>query len=862
MADERWQRVEQLYHAALGLPAGDRAPWLTAACGADDGLRHEVASLLRYDTAAAGFLERSALTLEAAAVARDREQRLVGRRLGGYEVLDFLGAGGMGEVYRARDVRLQREVALKVFEHAAGIEPIGRFESEARAASALNHPNIVTIYGVGEAGDAAYIAMELVPGRTLRDLLAEAPLPAALVLDIAVQLADAMAAAHARGIVHRDLKPENVMFTPDGRVKVLDFGIAALQRDLWEAAGATRDAPSGPGHLAGTVGYMAPEQVRGHAAVPASDQFSFGVMCHEMLAARRPCARTTRQDTPGAIASPIPIRPPPDGDAAAGFADVVSRCLSDDPADRYPDSFELLAAVRRARAALERGDAPARPGRRRMLSLGAIATLGALAGATAWRAWPRGTRRRALVVLPFGNPAGEAGTEYLCDGLAETLIRQLARATDVTVMARATAFAFKGSRAAPGTIGRQLGVGAVLAGSVTRRPGRVLISAELVDAASGARLWGSDYERPADDVLAVQNEIADAILRDGLQVFLTDRERRRLAWLPTDDPVAYDRFLLAVHHLRLGTEDDYLAAQGLLGQALARAPRFALAWVTLASTDSVMAIDGYVRPADAWPRAERHVARALAIDPDLPDAHAEAAASAFFYHWDWREAAHRWRTALALRSEVQSELLAAYALQKWAAGQPEAALALAGAARQVDPLNAGAAVREADLLSALGRLDAAAAAYERVIRALPADPRAYFGLAETRRAQGRFDEAIATRRQGHAAAGDASLDPVFARARGGAGYADIASAAARAQLEWLTARAAAGAYVSSLDLARATAQLGDAPRTFAHLAAAVDERAAGLVFLNVDPAWRRVRADPRFARVVGRVGIVRAATVL
>jgi len=856
MRADRWRRIEELYHAALDLPAPSRRPWLATACGGEDALREEVEALIGYDGAGGRLLERSALEVEAKALARERRGGLIGRRLGGYEVLALLGAGGMGEVYRARDLRLRREVALKVFEGASGLESIGRIEADARAASVLNHPGVVTIYGVGEEGDAAWIAMELAEGRRLRDLLSGEPLPPSQALDIAVQLGEAVAAAHTSGIAHRDLKPENVMISPAGRVKVLDFGIAAREPEGPVAEGRAGGLAPEDGALVGTVDYMSPEQARGHAAGPASDQFSFGVICHEMLTGRRPLAGATRRDTLRSLASADPIPPPAVGPAIAGFGAVVSRCLAKEPGRRYRDGAELLAALRRVEQEYAH---PAAPARRRVIALGGLAAFGVVSGAAAWRWWPRDPAPRSLAVLPFSNPTGDETTEYLCDGVAETLIRQIAGLGGPTVIARATAFSFKGRSADPRAIGQRLGVEAVLTGSLTRRAGRLRVSAELVDSRTGARLWGGELDRPAADVLAVQDEIARAILEEGLHLAPTARQRRRLAQRLTDDPAAYELFLEGVHHLRLATEADYLAARDLLARAVERDPRFALALVTLASTHSVMAIDGYAAPGDTWPESERIVARALAIDPESPDGRAEAASSAFFYRWDWAEAERQWTSAFRLRSEVQSELLAACALQKWATGEAQAALELARAARQVDPLNTEAVVREADLLAAVGRLDEAAERYERTVREQPEDPRARFGLAEVRRRQGRFDEALAARRRAHLAAGDDSLERDFARARGAAGYREIVRASARHELERLSARAEAGGYVSPLDFGRAFALLGDATQAFARLAAALDERASGLPLLKVDPAWDGLRGDARFAAAVARVGIPQPA---
>ena len=858
MSSDRWGRIEQLYHEALQRPASDRLQWLAKACD-DKSLCSEVEALLSYDPAAERFLEGSALTVAAVALARSRPRIGAGRRLGGYEVLAFIGSGGMGEVYRARDVRLGREVALKIFENTASADAVRRFETEARATSLLNHPNIVTIYGVGEDGDTAYIAMELVHGRTLRMRLDESPCGFSEALDIAVQLSEAIAAAHAAGIVHRDLKPENVMISAERRVKVLDFGIAKLQDELW--ATSVGSALHGPtvteaGALLGTVGYMSPEQALGRPAVQASDQFSFGVVCYEMFSGRRPFSRPTRRETLEAIVSEHPEAIASLTGRAAPVAALLDRVLAKNPLERYGSSTQLASELRDIADEWNGHERRKRVSRRQLLISGAMAAAAAATVVGSWRLWSRTATVRSLAVLPFGNPAADANTEYLCDGLTDTLIRQLAQLPTISVIARATAFTFKNMSIDPSMAGQRLGVDAALAGAVTRRGGRVLVSVELIQSATGARMWGADFDRPAGDVLAVQNELADAIIRDAIHLQLTDIQRDHFRHAQTDNAAANELFLQAIHHLRLDTEDDYLVARDFLLQAVALDQRFALALVTLASTYSVMAIDGYAAAADSWPHADLNVERALAIDPDLPDAHAEAAASAFFYRWDWPEAQRRWTIALqSRRSEVQSELLTMYALQQWALGKPEAALVAARTAREVDPLSAQAAVREGDLLAAVGRHDEAAATYERIIRDVPADPRARFGLAEVRRKQGRFADAISARREAHAALGDRSLDEVFVRAQGSAGYSEIVRAAARRQLDALFSRKANGDYVSPLDLSRMFAQLGRSTEAFEHMESAFEDRAAGLVLLKVDPAWDNIRGDPRFAKAIQRVGI-------
>jgi serine/threonine-protein kinase len=390
---------------------------------------------------------------------------------------------------------------------------------------------------------------------------------------------------------------------------------------------------------------------------------------------------------------------------------------------------------------------------------------------------------------------------------------------------------------------------------VARRDDRLRITAELTDVASGSRLWSNAYERPASDVVAVQEEIAGAIVNEGIRVRLSGEERRRLARHPTDDPDAYEFYLRAMHHIYLETEADYLDARTLLRQAIARDSRFALAYLALASTYAVMAIDGFERPTDAWPESNRSIRRALELDADLPDARGAAAAEAFFFRWDWPAAARAWQQALdSPGGQMQPDLLGGYSLQRWALGRIDEALQFARQARLADPLSVAFKVREADLLLQAGRVDPAVELYDRAIKDDPGDPRAYFGLAEARRAQGRFDEAIDFMRRARETAGDRSLDAVISRARGAQGYREIEESAARAQLDALKARAAT-AYVSPLDVSRLHALLGHRDTAFELLDAAFTDRSAGLVFLNVDRSWNPIRGDSRFAGAVRRVGL-------
>jgi tetratricopeptide (TPR) repeat protein len=425
----------------------------------------------------------------------------------------------------------------------------------------------------------------------------------------------------------------------------------------------------------------------------------------------------------------------------------------------------------------------------------------------------------------------------------------------VSVKPRSAVANFRGKRIDPREAGRRLAAEAVVSGTVVQRSGRLHITAELVDVSSGARLWSSSYDRPAGDVLGAQNEIATAIFDEGLHLRLTSEDRQQLR-TPTKDPAAYELYLRAIHLWERETEADYVAARGILHQALARDPTFALASVALATTYSVMAVDGYEKPASAWSNVTRLVRQALDWDADLPDAHAEAASALFYFQWDWAGAEQEWNRALQSRGGgFVPDFLTARALQRWALGRPDEALALARKARELDPLSPAFILKEADFLLYLDQLDSAARLYEGVIGTHQGDPRAYFGFAEVRRAQGRFDDAIDSLRLALNEAGDDSLGNLLATARGVEGYRRIERSIAQKELDALSDRLADGAYTSPLDFARAFARLGERERAFGYFASAFEDRSAGLVFLNVDRAWDSVRDDPRFRSAVRRVGL-------
>ena len=798
-----------------------------------------------------------------------------GDRLGPYQIQALLGVGGMGEVYRGRDARLGRDVALKVISPRLVGDPSlrRRFELEARAASVLNHPSIVTVYDVGESEGVSWIAMEWVEGRTLRQAIAAGPLPLRDVVSIARQVADGLAAAHAKGVVHRDLKPENVMLTGDGRSKILDFGLA--RQTLGEAlegpasqVGTLTPPPSDAtreGTILGTVGYMSPEQAAGRPADFRSDQFSLGLIVYEMLAGRRAFERPTAVETLSAVIreEPVPLSSLRPG-LPAPLLGLVATCLAKRPEDRFASTRELAAALESlgtGQSAASEAPTEVRPAprpakarvslRRPALALGAALVLAlAVAGGLRFRA-ARGAID-SLAVLPFANASQDPETDYLGDGLTESLIDQMSKVPSLRVMARATVFRLKG-KADPLEAGRSLGVGAVLTGRVSRRGERFSITAELVEIATGARLWGETYDRPVGELLRVQDSIASGVA-DRLRQGLSRKEKSTLGRHGTANAEAYELYLKARFFLLRETEEDDLEARRLYLQALEKDPRFVDALVGVSTTYGRSAVSGWSRPAEAWRRGGEELQKALDLDPGNVLARGVVANRRFLGEWDWAGAERDYRGLVSEPQVLTSELFRPIALFHWARGRPDEAVSLMEKALEVDPGNLDSRQMLADFLAQDGRLEDAITAYRALGAAEPADPFPLFGLAEVLRRRADVKGAIEALRTAYELSGEEAGARALASARTEKDYESAEAQVARSRVAGLEALASER-YVSPLNLARLHAQAGEREAALEKLEAALAERSPGLVFLKVERAWDRIRDDARFAAVVRRVGI-------
>ena len=603
----------------------------------------------------------------AEAIVRKKEPLLVSRTLGHYKILGLLGEGGMGQVYLAEDTRLERKVALKILP-AAFAQDAGRmrrFVQEAKAASALNHPNILTIYEVGEFENKNYIASEYVEGETLSERLRREPLNLKGALDVAVQITSALQAAHAAGIVHRDIKPDNVMIRPDGVAKLLDFGIAKLtekKTGLIDAEAATAiKARTTPGMIIGTAAYMSPEQARGKAVDARSDIFSFGLVLYEMLTGKRAFAGENAMDVISSILQkePVPLRrliP----DVPHELERIVGKALRKDCEERYQTAKDLLIDLKDARQELEfqnkleRAAVPYREQAETQIinaaatdavqttsstqylaakitnhKLAAIAALLVLTvGIAALYYFTRGNTSNkptstetidSIAVLPLTNAAQDPNAEYLSDGITESLINRLSQLSGLKVMSSSSVFRYKGREQDAQKIGNELNVRAVLTGSVKQIGDQLVINVSLDDAKDNHHIWGEQYVRKFADVLAVQNEIAQEVTTN-LRVKLTGADERQLAKRYTDNVEAYQLYLKGNYEWNKHTLESLQKGIEFYNQAIEKDPNYALAYSGLAASYGVLG-NNYLPPKEAFPKSKAYAAKALAIDDTLSQAH-------------------------------------------------------------------------------------------------------------------------------------------------------------------------------------------------------------------------------------------------
>jgi len=783
---------------------------------------------------------------------------MTGKTIAHYQVLEKIGEGGMGVVWKARDTQLDRDVALKVLPPDAVTDPTARARllREARTASKLNHPHICTIYEVGESDGLVFIAMELVEGQPLSARLAAGALRVEEVLRFGLQLADALAHAHRRGIVHRDLKSANVVLTPETRVKVLDFGLAKrFKAETGEDATTLtqQDTITAAGAVAGTPSYMAPEQFRGRPADARSDIWALGVMLYEMASGVRPFQGNTGFELISAIMNqPPPSLPPgPGGAPPAWLRSVIERCLEKDPARRYQSSDEVRAALEDVQAGVTLKVWLAWKyglSRRRWLAVAAavVAVLAVLAALDVGGLRRRllsvltGAKYRSLAVLPVANLSGDPAEEYYADGMTYTLIAHVSKIGALRVISRDSVMGYKGAKKSLPEIARDLKVDTILETSVARERGRVHFTAQLIEAAARQNLWSETYDRPATDVLRLQSEVAREIARQ-INVRMLPEQERRLTGTREVNPKVYEAYVRGKFYVSQNTPEGFEKGMQYMHQAVEIDPAEPLGYIGLAEGYITMGHGG-AEEADLCPRARAAAEQALKLDPNAAEAVGVLAEVALYFEWDWAKAEKLFQRALELNPSLAMTHYH-YAWHLALFNRLDEAIVQHKLARDHDPLRALNTGWLGWLYYATGRYDEAIAEAR---KGLDLDPKfwpSYYVLQLVYSRKGMHQEAIA------AAQRIAEMVPDVGNTMLGVAYA-LAGQREQALAIGAKVKRVTGSY----SLVQFYAALGDNDAAIRELETAYQAHMLVLPWIRVHGGeFESLHDDPRFQDLVRRM---------
>ena len=750
---------------------------------------------------------------------------MIGTVLSHYRIIEQIGAGGMGVVYRAHDDRLERDVAIKVLPAGALADEAQRrrFHREALALSRLNHPGVATVHEFDREGGADFIVMELVSGETLAARLKSGALPLEQVTALGLQIAEALEAAHLRGVLHRDLKPANIVLTERGRVKVLDFGLAKLVQAGVDTAATT--LPTAGDAVAGTLAYMAPEQLLGREVEAASDLFSLGVVLYEMATGRPPWRETLATALVNEIVHTAP--PPPTelrADLPAHLGWIILKALEKSPAQRYRSATELIDDLRAGENAAGATAAPA--GRAPAATAGVIAS---------------------LAVLPLRNLSGDPEQAFFAEGMTEALIARLAQIGSLRVISYTSAMAYRDARKSLPQIGRELGVDAVVEGSVLRSGERVRVTAQLVEVASDRPLWSSSFDRPLGDVLDLHSDVSRAVAEE-LRTRLTPRERVGLAGARPVVPAAYEAYLRGRHFWNKRTPEGMARAIASFQESIDADPLYAPAWSGLADCHNLLGMFRWQHSSEAFARAHAAAARALELDPDLAQGYTSLGCALQYYDWDWPKADEAFRRAIALHPGYATAHQW-YADFLTAMGRLDEAFAENRRAIELDPLSPAVGAAIGDTFYYARRYEEAIERYRRILELDPDYRWARLNIGRTLQEMGRADEAVRVLETAHRDFGMTLDDsPMMAHAWAAAGD----RARAEAMLPLITENWRQG-RVSPYSVANIHVALGDPDQAFAWLERAFQDRDRMMANLRVHPRLDPLRGDPRFADLLARM---------
>jgi TolB-like protein/predicted Ser/Thr protein kinase len=851
MKPERWKQIEELFQAAFKLEPEWRVAFLRSACGEDADLLREVESLLASRAQEQGPETATVVTPRPLAPA------LIGQQLGHCQVLSLLGKGGMGEVYLARDTQLDRQVALKVLPPELALDPdrLQRFIREAKAASALKHPNIAVIHEIGEACGTHFIVMEYVEGGSLEARIRDHKLPLAEILDIGIQIADALEEAHRQGITHRDIKPANIMLTPRRQVKVLDFGLAKRTRPetAGEGTATLTASQTVPGVIMGTLQYMAPEQLLGQSADGRSDLWALGVVLYEMAAGERPFQGQTGFDLSAAILNQPP-RPLP-AEVPTELKALIERCLEKDPYRRYQQVGEVRVALEAIR---EGTVAPwvawrYRLARRPWLTMAStVVILLLIAGALSldWlqrRFWGGMPRVQSLAVLPLENLSGDKEQEYFADGMTEELITNLAKIGALKVISRTSMMQYKGTKKPLPQIAKELNVDAVIEGSVLREGGQVRITAQLIQASTDQQLWAESYQREMRGVLALQGEIASAIA-DKVRAAVTPTERARLTSARPVNPEAYEACLKGMQSWYKVTPQDIDSALEYFELALKNDPNYAAAYAGIAMVWLGRQQMGWTAAREAGPKAKAAALKAIELDSTLAQAHYSMASVKLLCEWDWAGAEVEFKRAIELNPNYP-DARAHYSLYLMIMKRPEKGMAEIQRALELDPLNVWfLAIYGADLESA-GRDDEAIVQFRKALRTSPDFPGAHWELSAILFRKAKYEESLAEMKAYYA--GDREMEEALTQGYAQSGY----RGAMRRAADTLTGRGRKS-YVLPCDVAGLYAWAGEKAQALAWLEKGFEVRDPNMPYVSVVPDYDTLRSDPRFQDLLRRMNLL------